>query len=126
MSEKLPSAVHAVEIGDDRNTSEATAISVLSPRPISAPTSERSDLIEGAVHEPRRCASQLDLTAKKDGPQLPGIFRSGVAGLRDINMSDVKDIDHLTTYGMRRLRFALQCRGVVEHLLRSFAIAIAI
>lgn len=88
---------------------EATGIA-LSPRPISAPNTERSDPVDD-IHEPRRCVSQLDLTAKKEGQRLPGIARPCFVGLRDINMSNVKDIDHLVTFGANRLRFALRCRG---------------
>ena len=86
---------------------------VCSPRPISAPQlTELSDKGTESILEPRRCASQLDLVSKKDGLQLPNVGRSGPTGIRDINMSKVKDIDQLASLGLLRLRFALQCRGL--------------
>ena len=83
-----------------------------SPRPISAPQlTEGFDAGFDTSHEPQRCASQLDLSSKKDLPKLPGIGRSCVPLIRDINMSEIKDVDQLIALGLLRLRSALKCRG---------------
>jgi hypothetical protein len=78
-------------------------------RPISAHTDG------GQMHQTRRCASELNLVTAFEGadalPEILNLDGSSCRTMRDINMSQIKDVDQLAALGLRRLRFALQCRG---------------
>jgi hypothetical protein len=79
-------------------------------RPVSAHTKGVQML-----HQTRRCASELNLGSACEGtdilPEILSFDRSSCRAIRDINMSLIKDVDQLAALGLRRLRFALQCRG---------------
>jgi hypothetical protein len=84
-------------------------------RPVSS--QPNSVKIEGGqlLQQTRRCASEKNIvTSCEDADALPEISsfdEPRCSAMRDINMARIKDVDQLAALGLRRLRFALQCRG---------------